>query len=169
MAQQFYKKMYSLPEGYIILYQALRTMKYMVKGKKRKEISPEFIERIMLAVTEVNGCEVCTYGHTKMALEQGMSNEEIQKLLAGVTDGIPDDEVKAVFFAQHYADTRGHPSAASWQQIVDTYGTTKALGIFGRDTRNHVRKRLWHCFERVPKSYKRKDQSKKATCCMKSA
>jgi hypothetical protein len=66
-----------------------------------------------------------------MALEQGMSNEEIQKLLAGVTDGIPDDEVKAVFFAQHYADTRGHPSAASWQQIVDTYGTTKALGILG--------------------------------------
>ncbi|MGB9667230.1 MAG: carboxymuconolactone decarboxylase family protein [Candidatus Cryosericum sp.] len=131
MAQQFYKKIYSLSEGYVILYQALRTMPHMARSRRRKELSPEFIERIMLAVTEVNGCEVCSYGHTKMALEQGVSSEEIQKLLTGVMDGIPDDEVKAVFFAQHYADTRGHPSAASWQQIVKTYGPTKALGILG--------------------------------------
>jgi len=131
MAQQFYKKIYSLREGYVILFQAVRTMPYLARSRKRKELSSELIERIMLAVTEVNGCEVCSYGHTKMALEQGMSSEEIQKLLSGATDGIPIDEVKAVFFAQHYADTRGHPSAASWQQIVATYGTTKALGILG--------------------------------------
>lgn len=131
MAQQFYKKIYSLREGYVILFQAVRTMPYLARSRKRKELSSELIERIMLAVTEVDGCEVCSYGHTKMALEQGMSSEEIQKLLSGATDGIPIDEVKAVFFAQHYADTRGHPSAASWQQIVATCGTTKALGILG--------------------------------------
>ncbi|MFZ2414338.1 MAG: carboxymuconolactone decarboxylase family protein [Candidatus Cryosericum sp.] len=131
MAQQFYKKIYSLSEGYVILHQALRTMPHLAKSRRRGEMSSEFIERIMLAVTEVNGCEVCSYGHTKMALEQGMSSEEIQKLLTGATDSIPTDEVKAVLFAQHYADTRGHPSAASWQQIVDTYGTSKALGILG--------------------------------------
>ncbi|MFC0273464.1 carboxymuconolactone decarboxylase family protein [Metabacillus herbersteinensis] len=32
----------------------------------------------MLAVTEVNGCEFCSYSHTKIALEQGMSQEEIK-------------------------------------------------------------------------------------------
>jgi len=131
MAQEFYKKIYSLSEGYVILYQSLRTMPSMARSRQRKELSHEFIERIMLVVTEVNGCEICSYGHTKMALEQGMSSEEIQKLLTGVTDGIPDDEVKAIFFAQHYADTKGNPSAAAWQEIVDTYGTMKALGILG--------------------------------------
>ncbi|MGB9666910.1 MAG: carboxymuconolactone decarboxylase family protein [Candidatus Cryosericum sp.] len=131
MAQQFYKKIYSLSEGYVILYQMLRTMPSLARSRRRDELSPEFMERIMLAVTEVNGCEVCSYGHAKMALEQGMSNEEILQLLSGVTNSIPEDEAKAVFFAQHYADTRGHPSAAAWQQIVATYGPTRALGILG--------------------------------------
>ena len=79
----------------------------MKKAKKKKELSPEFIERIMLGVTEVNGCEVCSYAHTKMALEQGMAAEEIQQLLAGSTDNIPVEEMPAYLFAQHYADRRG--------------------------------------------------------------
>ena len=45
--------------------------------KKERQLSEHFIERIMLAVTEVNGCAVWSYAHTKMALEAGMTNEEI--------------------------------------------------------------------------------------------
>jgi AhpD family alkylhydroperoxidase len=92
-------------------------------------MSSQFIERIMLAVTEVNGCEVCSYAHTKIALEQGMSNEEIQMLLSGTTENIPRDEMKAILFAQHYADTRGNPTEESWMSIVESYGKEKALGI----------------------------------------
>ncbi len=92
-------------------------------------LDAHFIERIMLAVTEVNGCEVCTYAHTKIALEQGMDNQEIQGLLTGTTDGIPDDELKAIYFAQHYADTRGNPSIDSWNELLKTYGTERSLGI----------------------------------------
>jgi len=82
----------------------------MAQARKNKVMSSEFIERIMLAVTEVNGCEVCSYAHTKIALEQGMSEEEIGKLLSGDTEDIPAEEAPAIFFAQHYADTRGNPS-----------------------------------------------------------
>lgn len=106
MGQEFYKKIYSLKEFYITLYKGLRTIKYMIKNKKSKQLNPDLTERIMLAVTEVNGCEVCSYSHTKMALEQGMSNEEIQMLLTGNTESIPGEEAIAIFFAQHYADTR---------------------------------------------------------------
>ena len=74
-------------------------MKYMIKAKKEKALSPEFIERIMLGVTEVNGCEVYSYAHTKMALEQGMAAEEIQQLLAGYADEIPVEEMPAYLFA----------------------------------------------------------------------
>ena len=131
MAQEFYKKIYSVREFYSILYDGVRTMKYMIKAKKKKELSPEFIERIMLGVTEVNGCEVCSYAHTKMALEQGMAAEEIQQLLAGSADEIPVEEMPAYLFAQHYADRRGYPTEESWDRIVSLYGEDKAKGILG--------------------------------------
>jgi len=131
MAQEFYKKIYSVQEFYHILYEGLRTMKYMVKAKKNKSLSPELIERIMLGVTEVNGCEVCSYAHTKMALEQGLSNEEIQNLLIGTADAVPPDEMPAFLFAQHYADTRGKPTEESWNRVMSLYGEKKATGILG--------------------------------------
>lgn len=131
MGQEFYKKIYSLREFYIALYNGMRTIKYMMREKKNKELTPEFIERIMLAVTEVNGCEICSYAHTKIALEQGMSNEEILTILSGNTNNIPSSEAAAIIFAQHYADSRGNPTYESWQRIVDQYGKAKAMGILG--------------------------------------
>ena len=131
MRQKSYKKLYSIHEYFIAVYNGLRTKKYLNKAKKSNELGIEFIERIMLAVTEVNGCELCTYAHTKWALEAGMSNEEIQKILSGVTDGISADEISAIMFAQHYADTKGNPSKESWEHIIKVYGPTKANGILG--------------------------------------
>ena len=125
------KKLYSVRELYWIFYNGQRTMKHLFRAKKNKELSQEFIERIMLAVTEVNGCSVCSYAHTKMALEAGMSNEEITKMLAGVIDDVPVDEVAGVMFAQYYADTKGNPSVESWQRILELYGKSKAYGILG--------------------------------------
>jgi AhpD family alkylhydroperoxidase len=125
------KKLYSVQESYWILYNGMRTIKYMLKAKKNTNISPKFIERIMLAVTEVNDCTICSYAHTKMAIESGMSNEEIQNMLSGVIVDVPADEVAAVMFAQHYADTRGTPTLESWRRIVEIYGISKAKGILG--------------------------------------
>lgn len=128
---KFGKKLYSVKESYWIFYKGIRSMKYMFKAKRNNELSPQFIERIMLAVTEVNGCAICSYAHTKKALESGMSNEEIQKMLSGIIDDVPASEVAAVMFAQHYADTRGNPTRESWQRIVEIYGISKAKGILG--------------------------------------
>lgn len=131
MGQEFYKKMYSPAELYSALYKGFRTMKYMKKSREGHLLTEDFIERIMLVVTEVNGCELCTYAHTKAALEQGMSDEEIQQILSGDINGITKEESVAIFFAQHYADTKGNPSKESWQRVVDEYGESKALGILG--------------------------------------
>lgn len=125
------RKLYSIGESYWIYYNGIRSMKYMYKAKRNKELDSKFIERIMLAVTEVNNCWLCSYAHTKKALEKGMSNEEIQNILAGNIDDVPEDETKAVFFAQYYADRRGKPTLKSWQHIVEIYGISKALGILG--------------------------------------
>lgn len=125
------KKLYSLKESYWIFYKGLVTMKYMSRAKKRNELSSEFIERIMMAVTEVNGCEICSYAHAKMALGIGMSNEEINNMLAGIIDDVPPDEIEGVMFAQHYADSRGQPSKEAWERIVETSGISKSKGILG--------------------------------------
>ncbi|MGD9568699.1 MAG: carboxymuconolactone decarboxylase family protein [Sedimentibacter sp.] len=129
MVQEFYKKIYTHHEFYRAIFEAVRSFKYFIAARRKKLLSPEFIERIMLAVTEVNGCEVCSYAHTKMALEQGMSAKEIKDILSGETGNIPEDEAVAVLFGQHYADQRGKPSAESWQRLVDQYGEASAQGI----------------------------------------
>ncbi|MGM0395719.1 MAG: carboxymuconolactone decarboxylase family protein [Bacillota bacterium] len=125
------RKLYSMGEIYTILYTGIRTAPYMSKAKKNGELNTEFIERIMIAVTEVNGCAICSYAHTKMALEAGMSGEEIQKMLSGVVDDVPEDQIQAIMFAQHYADSRGKPTKDSWDRIVETYEKSKSMGILG--------------------------------------
>ena len=125
------RELYSLKESYIITYKAFSSIRMLSSAKKKGLLSPQFIERIMLAVTEVNGCEVCSYAHTKMALEAGMSNEEIKNMLAGTSEDAPVDEMPGIMFAQHYADYRGKPTEESWNRVVDIYGLEKANGILG--------------------------------------
>lgn len=123
------RKLYSIKESYVITYLAFRSMPKLRYAKKHDLLSQKFIERLMLAVTEVNGCEICSYAHTKMALEAGMTNEEIQNMLSGIKDDVPSDEILAVMFAQHYADYRGKPSKKSWESVLETYGLLKGNGI----------------------------------------
>ena len=128
---EFGRKLYSLGEIYTILYKGIGSAPHMTQAKRKGEMTSEFIERIMLAVTEVNGCPLCSYAHTKMALEAGMNNEEIHNMLSGVMEDVPEEDLQAVMFAQHYADSRGYPSRESWDRVVENYGIVKAKGILG--------------------------------------
>jgi AhpD family alkylhydroperoxidase len=125
------RKRFSLKEIYQIVYQGIRSGPYMLKARRKRELTQEFIERIMLAVTEVNNCELCSYAHTKMALEAGLRSEEIQNLLSGVLTDIPSNELEAILFAQHYADSRGRPEKETWNRIIENYGLSRSYGILG--------------------------------------
>ncbi len=123
------RSLYSLGESYIITFKAFDSIRMLRSAKKKGLLSQQFIERIMLAVTEVNGCEVCSYAHTKMALEAGMSSEEIKNMLAGTNEEAPAEEMPGIMFAQHYADYKGKPTKDSWNRLVEIYGLEKASGI----------------------------------------
>jgi len=125
------RKLYSLKESYHLTCLAFYSMPDLKNARKQGHISHQFFERIMLAVTEVNGCLICSYAHTKMALEAGMSPVEIQNMLSGEMSNVPAEELTAIMFAQHYAETRGNPSFNAWKQLVEVYGKLKALGILG--------------------------------------
>lgn len=125
-SERYFKKVYSHCDFYRALVAVVRSLKYLKLNRPTKLVSTQFQERIMLAVTEVNGCEACSFAHTRVALEEGLSSEEINAILSGESAGIPEDEIVAIMFAQHYADQKGNFSQVTWQRLVDEYGGDKA-------------------------------------------
>ncbi|MGB7982830.1 MAG: carboxymuconolactone decarboxylase family protein [Candidatus Nanopelagicales bacterium] len=119
------KKHYSVPEIYRITHLAARTTAVGARTRCDRQSA----ERIMLAVTEVNGCELCSYAHTRLALDAGVSDAQVRALLGGVTTGVPDDQLPGIAFAQHYAHTRGHPDPTAWTTLVDQFGTSQAFCV----------------------------------------
>ncbi len=87
--------------------EALEHMGDMRRAYRSGILDKRFIERIMLAVTQVNGCKMCSYAHTRMALESGMSAQEIRCMLSGEFADVPDSQQKAILYAEHYAQTEG--------------------------------------------------------------
>ncbi|MBH0054270.1 carboxymuconolactone decarboxylase family protein [Salinibacterium sp. SWN139] len=120
---------FSLRDICQITHDATVTFRYF--RKFRKAVGEKRTSRIMLAVTEVNGCALCAYGHAKFALDAGIDPGEVRDLLGGVTQGAPDRELAGIGFAQHYADTEGHPDEDAWDQLVQFYGREEALGVLG--------------------------------------
>lgn len=131
MRQVFNKKLHTNRQ----LYQFIKDHKRSADYKEMQLVDKGFSERIMLVVTEVNGCELCSYAHSNAAFKNGIPAEEIRAMLSGSIDNAPQDESIALLFAQHYADTSGQPTEASWDRLVDVYGKEKALCILGH-TRN---------------------------------
>jgi AhpD family alkylhydroperoxidase len=92
-------------------------------------VSPAFRERLMIAVTAVNGCRYCSYFHAREALRTGLAPAEISGLLAGSVTDCPDDEAVALAYAQHWAETDGHPDPEATRRLEHTYGAERAGAI----------------------------------------
>jgi len=83
-------------------------------------------ERLMLAVTEVNACRFCSFIHTKRALKEGLSDEEVGALLGGNLENVPEEQRTAVLYAQHWAETEGETDETARVRLKETYGEEKA-------------------------------------------
>jgi AhpD family alkylhydroperoxidase len=130
MKKKLGKKLYNIGEAFMHLLRAFTTIRYLSRAKKKNIVSQQFQERLMLAVTEVNGCAMCSYAHTKMALDAGLSSEEISQLLEGSSqENTPKEELNAILFASYYAECRAKVEKSIWLKIVKEYGEEKALGI----------------------------------------
>ena len=121
-----YKHRYSFLEMYKVFLLMFKGLPLLIKNKKKRLVDEDFIERIMLAVTEVNGCVVCSYAHTKMALESGFSIEEIESFFVGSDLYIKPEESLGIMFAQNYADTQGSYSTEAYASLVKYYGQEKS-------------------------------------------
>jgi AhpD family alkylhydroperoxidase len=97
--------------------------------RKHKVLNIKWRERIMLAITEVNGCDMCSYMHTKIALQAGMSNEEIKNILGGELKDVPDNEITSVLFAKDYAFNKEKIDPSFKAKLEQQYGKPKAYAI----------------------------------------
>jgi len=125
------KRKFGIIEHIGITYRASLSFLYNKLYKKQNGMNFKFKERIMLAVTEVNGCVMCSYVHTKLSLKAGLSNEDIKEILAGDLDGIPADESLAVLFAKDYAYNKETIDPEFYEKLEHTYGIRKARAILG--------------------------------------
>ncbi|MDY0023535.1 MAG: carboxymuconolactone decarboxylase family protein [Candidatus Izemoplasmatales bacterium] len=72
-----YNHKFNILNLYDATVRGMRALPHLIFNRIKKRVDNDLIERLMLATTEVNGCELCSYAHTKMALKQGFSQEEI--------------------------------------------------------------------------------------------
>jgi len=127
MDRQFKKRTY---QGFSEFLADLRFLFSNIrKFGKMKLISPDFRERLMLAVTGVYGCRYCSYLHAREALRSGVDREEMASLLSGNVRNCPEEEATALIYAQHWVDSNADPELESIQRLVETYGSEKAEAI----------------------------------------
>ena len=124
----FKKRTYTFSSFLKDLIKILRKRKQISSSK----ISRKFSEHIMLVVTSVNGCVYCEWGHVNWAKQEGSTEEEIAGLLSLNFGNLPPEEVIALSFAQHYAETLGHPSQDAVNRLIKEYGVEKGQSIISK-------------------------------------
>ncbi len=93
-------------------------------------ITPPFRERLMMVVTQVNGCRYCSYFHAREAAKSGIPPGELRDLLAGEIPGdTPDAELPALIYAQHWAENDAQPDPEAARKFQEFYGEEKAKSI----------------------------------------
>jgi len=127
---KFNKRTYkNLKDFFSDLFFPIKNRTRLREVTNKKLISPAFRERLMLAVTAVDGCRYCSYFHAKQALKSGLTPEEISRLLSGDVANCPEEEAVAVIYAQHWAESDGQPDPEAVLKLQQAYGVEKTEAI----------------------------------------
>ena len=127
---RFKRRYYRSLRDVLADFRAIMSRREEIRPLMRGEvIDPAFRERLMLVVTEVNGCRYCSYAHAREALTVGVSEEEIAALSEGVFEGSPEEEIPALLYAQHWAEANGSPEPEARQEVVARYGEKTVAAI----------------------------------------
>src|SRR3972149_658132 len=93
MNASFNKRIYTFQAFKADVRQIFDHMDDLHQAARGRRVSKAFAEKIMLVVSSVNGCRYCSYGHSRVALAVGVSETELQSLLALDLGTFPANEV----------------------------------------------------------------------------
>ncbi len=147
----FRRRTYRGPADFLEDIRYLIGNRSLVKRAMRSgEISFGFRERLMMVVTEVNGCRYCSYYHSAQSIKAGLSDNELRALLAGqIPEDSPAEEIPALVYAQHWAQTNAKPDFEAVHGLIETYLDEKAALIHAilRMIRvGNLTGNTWDCF-----------------------
>jgi len=134
MMNGFKKRFYTPRTFFHDLREVLSGLPSFKDTARSGRVSRAFAEKIMLAVTQVNGCRYCVYGHTRAALKEGVEPEEIERIMAADLGDFPEEEAVALAFAQHWAETEGRTDPEAERRFREYYGP-----VVSRDILNWMR------------------------------
>jgi len=121
---------FNLIQFYKIMDKAFESMPDFKYARHNGLMDEVLQTKIMLAVTEVNGCEMCRVYHTQHAKKIGLEEEDINQISSGIVINL-DEATEAMCFGKRYAEKEGSYSDEDWERLVKNYGEKKALGILG--------------------------------------
>jgi AhpD family alkylhydroperoxidase len=127
--RSFSKRFYTFPDFLAAVEDLLDHLPDLRPAVKSRRVPRAFAEKIMLAVTRANGCRYCSFAHTRAALAAGIPEPELRKLLAGEYGDLPEHELAAVLFAQHWAEQEAHPDPEACRRLFDFYGPETGRAI----------------------------------------
>jgi AhpD family alkylhydroperoxidase len=97
--------------------------------KAIQNLDRDLLHRLMLIVSRVNGCRYCTNFHASAALADGMTPEEVDYLLEGIIDSVPEKEMPTLLYALYWAEEGGHTDEGVRQDILDRYGESYTQSV----------------------------------------
>jgi AhpD family alkylhydroperoxidase len=122
MKKKFNKRLYpNLKEFFNDLGFILKRSKNMKALLRGEIIDTKFRERLMMAVTEVNGCRYCAYYHSQQALAAGIGSDELAEIAEMSFKSSPEGQRPALLYAQHWAESNAHPESGAWACMQETY------------------------------------------------
>lgn len=130
MAKRFRRRYYTHLSTFWQDVREILGRRGQIRAALRAQVSLPFRERLMLVVTEVNGCRYCSYFHAQVALTSGIPEPELRELLAGsIPTQTPPEEIPALVYAQHWAERDGRPEPEAERRLREIYGDARADAI----------------------------------------
>ena len=125
----FNKRSYTLRSFLKDIEQLFRNFAHMKSAFAFERVDRKFAERIMLAVTVVNDCEYCIYGHSGSSLKSGVADEEVESIIKLEYNKSSFDEIVALNFAKQFAEGDSKITKKAFDELVNYYGNEKVNDI----------------------------------------
>lgn len=144
----FRRRIYPSPLHFVRdLRGVLSKLGVVVALSSKAGIPADFRERIMIVVSGVNRCRHCAHGHEFLAALAGISKGEIAGLLALDLSNSPAEEIPALLFAIHWAETDGRPAIEATAALEARYGVKLARQIEAAALLIHIGNRIGNTFD----------------------
>ena len=115
-----------------VIVVAVRALPALIQALLRPKVPRTLREKLMLEVTAVNECRYCEWGHTYLAVAQGVPLEEINQIFSGQDEALcarDEAEAAAILFAQHYAERREDYDPVAMKDLLSYYTPAQATEI----------------------------------------